>query len=43
MYIRVLCTIIYQSDNLALSASDISAHNLQSRSVPDLLKVVAES
>jgi len=22
MYIRVLCTIIYQSDDLALSASD---------------------
>ena len=25
MYIRVLCTIIYQSDDLALSASDKSA------------------
>jgi len=24
MYIRVLCTIIYQSDDLALSASDMS-------------------
>ncbi len=24
MYIRVLCTIIYQSDDLALSASDIN-------------------
>jgi len=24
MYIRVLCTIIYQSDDLALSASDSS-------------------
>jgi len=24
MYIRVLCTIIYQSDDLALSASDTS-------------------
>ena len=23
MYIRVLCTIIYQSDDLALSASDM--------------------
>jgi len=25
MYIRVLCTIIYQSDDLALSASDMFA------------------
>ncbi len=25
MYIRVLCTIIYQSDDLALSASDRGA------------------
>jgi len=39
MYIRVLCTIIYQSDNLAVSASDRYSRNVKvSRHLPLLFK-----